>query len=297
MTYALDPTKPLPDEIRRVACEQLDDAISQLREADDPFDVRVHETRKRTKEVRALLRLVRKPLGASRTQAQSHRLRDAARRLAPARDAEVARATLATLDRGASDLARLRKTLEAERDSARASVAGAGTADEVAAELADLRQEAEAWPLPSGTWSLIAPGFARTYRRGLWRMREAYADPSDTAMHEWRKRVKDHWYHLRLVSPAFPATLEPLAELAHRLSDVLGDDHDLAVLDSTIDQIEVDLSARARERLERRLTARRDELRTEAWDIGTRLYGPKPKAWSRVLGSWWLAARRVHLDA
>ena len=293
MNYALDPANALPDEIRRVACEQLDDAISRLTESDDPFDVRVHEARKRTKEVRAVLRLVRKPLGASREQAQNQRLRDAARRLAPARDAEVARATLTTLDRGASDLARLRKALEAERDSARASVAGAGIAAEVASELADLRQEAEAWPLPSAGWALIAPGFARTYRRGLWRMREAYADPSDAALHEWRKRVKDHWCHLRLVSPAFPMALEPFAEVAHRLSDVLGDHHDLSVLARTVEQTDVDLSTRARDRLERRLGDRREELRGQAWDLGLRLYGPKPKAWTGVVGSWWVATRRV----
>lgn len=292
MTYVLDPAQPLPDELRRVTREQLDDAVERLTAPDDPFDVRVHEARKRTKEVRAVLRMVRKPLGASIKQEQSRRLRDGAHQLAPARDAEVARATLATLDRGATDLARLRKALDEQRDSARASVAGAGTAEQVAADLADLRDEVEAWPLTSDGWALIAPGVTRVYRRGFRRAREAMADPTDDAMHEWRKRVKDHWCHLRLLTPTFPTALEPLAEAAHRLSDVLGDDHDLAVLATTLDQLDVGVSARARGRLDRRLSERRAELRAEAWDLGTRLYGPAPKDWARTLGSWWKASRR-----
>lgn len=296
MTYALDPSQPLPDEIRRVASERLDEAIAYLTDSTEPFAARVHEARKRTKEVRSVLRLVRKPLGASQQRAQVHRLRDAAHRLAPARDAEVARSTLDALDGGATDLAPLRKALDAERDAATGSVAGAGIADEAAAELADLREQIAAWPLESDEWRLIQPGLTRAYRQGRRRMREALADPSDATWHAWRKRVKDHWCHLRLLAPAHPAALDPIAEAAHRLSDALGDDHDLAVFAHSIETADATLSARARDRLDRRLADRRTELRAEAYKLGARLYAPKPKLWTMTLEAWWAASRRVPLD-
>lgn len=78
-------SEPLPSEIRRVARERLLDAHRRLEnKAAEPFDVRVHEARKRTKEVRALLRLARDELGRDTYKRENARLRDAARLLAPA---------------------------------------------------------------------------------------------------------------------------------------------------------------------------------------------------------------------
>ena len=293
VNFALDPAHPLPDEIRRVARETLDDAIARLSDGEEPFAARVHESRKRTKELRALLRLVRAPLGADVQSEENRRLRDAARALAPARDAEVACQTLGSVDGGASDLARLREELDGRRRSARASVAGARVADAVAGELAGIRDRVAAWELAPDDWALIGHGVRRGHRRARRRLRAAAAQPSDVAMHEWRKRVKDHWYHLRLLTPAFPGPLEALAEEAHRLSDALGDDHDLAVLAGALDEVDVTIPDRARRRLDERIVARRGERRQEAWEIGERLYAAKPGDAERLLRSWWEAARRA----
>lgn len=90
MPFALSLSEPLPSEIRRVARERLRDAHRRLeKKTDDPFDVRVHEARKRTKEVRALLRLTRDEIGRDAYKRENARLRDAARLLAPVRDAQV----------------------------------------------------------------------------------------------------------------------------------------------------------------------------------------------------------------
>src|ERR687888_223363 len=56
------------------------------------------------------------------------------------------------------------------------------------------------------------------------------AEPADAAVHEWRKRSKDLWYHLRLLRDGRREVLAPAADRAHELSDLLGDHHDLAVL-------------------------------------------------------------------
>ncbi len=46
-------------------------------------------------------------------------------------------------------------------------------------------------------------------------------------MHEWRKRVKDLWYHVTLLQDAWRPVMSALADEAHELSDRLGDEHDL----------------------------------------------------------------------
>ena len=62
MGFRLTLRPPLEEDIKRVAREQLDCAFECLR---DPVDAsRVHNARKRLKMLRAIVRLVRDPLGS-----------------------------------------------------------------------------------------------------------------------------------------------------------------------------------------------------------------------------------------
>jgi CHAD domain-containing protein len=76
----------------------------------------------------------------------------------------------------------------------------------------------------------VRTGLERAYRRGRRDLRRVRQDASDEAVHEWRKRVKDLWYQLRLLRNAWPAPLKAASDEAHELSALLGDHHDLAVL-------------------------------------------------------------------
>jgi CHAD domain-containing protein len=76
-------------------------------------------------------------------------------------------------------------------------------------------------------------GIDRAYRRG----RKGYKGASHASteeLHQWRKRAKDLWYHHRLIKDANPSVVAAYAKDAHQLSDLLGDDHDLAVVRATI---------------------------------------------------------------
>ena len=103
----------------------------------------IHDTRKALKRLRALVRLLRAELGERRYKREHAILRDAARRLAGARDAEVMVGTLdALLERHPRELGRrrqlieLRKRLVAERAAAeRATLGDRATRGEVLREL------------------------------------------------------------------------------------------------------------------------------------------------------------------
>ena len=79
-------------------------------------------------------------------------------------------------------------------------------------------------------WSAIAPNLHRIYRQGRERFYTAYDEGSDTAFHEWRKRVKDLWYDTRLLKRLWPPVMDAFEDEAHRLSSLLGDSHDIAEL-------------------------------------------------------------------
>jgi len=76
--------------LRRIAGEELAEAAALLRAPPEgDADVAVHEARKATKKARATLRLGRQVLPRKQRRALDRGLRDAARGLAPARDAAV----------------------------------------------------------------------------------------------------------------------------------------------------------------------------------------------------------------
>ena len=138
---------------------------------------------------------------------------------------------------------------------------------------------------------MIEDGLLRTYRRGRKALRIAYETPTAENFHEWRKRVKYHWYHLRLLRELWPAPMKPLAAEAKRLADLLGDDHDLAVLRETlVRDADTFGSASLIEALRALGKRRQDQLRTESKPLGWRLFAEKPGDFSRRMQRYWCAA-------
>ncbi len=287
--YRLRRKEPTAYGVRRVARGRLEDAVEQLRDADaDPVEA-VHEARKDTKKLRSALRLVRPVLGEQAYERENSRYRDAARRLSGVRDAQVRAETIDGLaERFADD----------PPPGGWEAVAAALAADEQPADLDALREQAAAeieagrsaltnLSLPARGAALLRPGLRRSYARGRKRFREAAADPSDERLHEWRKRSKDLWYQLRLMRPGWRPVLEPLADQVHELSDLLGDDHDLAVLRADLDG--APLGPGQREHLERLIAGRRQDLQRTAFAHGERLYAEKPKAFANRLAAYWEA--------
>ena len=114
-------------------------------------------------------------------------------------------------------------------------------------------------------------------------------DPTPEAVHKWRKRVKDLWYHLRLLGDMWPEALKGAADEAHELSDLLGDHHDLTVLAEEI-RASANGDRDAAALLE--LTERRQaELLEASIPLGERLYAEKPKQFSARLSAYWRAWR------
>lgn len=146
-------------------------------------------------------------------------------------------------------------------------------------------------PLPLGdNWRSVGPNLNRTYERGRKALKDAYRHPSDEGFHEWRKSVKDLWYHLRLLDPLWPGVMKALAAQAGSLADLLGDEHDLAVLRQTL-AAEPDAFGTPGDvdAILELIGRRREELRADARLLGRRLYADKPAVFTDRLGAYWEA--------
>jgi CHAD domain-containing protein len=283
--------------LRRIAQGRTRDALEQLRsETDEDAAAAVHEARKDLKKLRSVLRLVRDELGDDVYRRENTRFRDAGRLLAGARDAEVRLETLQSLiarfDGRLSEegLAPFAEALEEDRQR-ESQLDDRGVLERAVAEIEAGEAAVADWPLRADDWSLIEPGLERAYRRGRNRFADVRQEASDAAVHEWRKRVKDLWYQLRIVRNAWPEVLDETADQAHELSDLLGDHHDLAVLrDDALEHRQL-LADGELERLLAAVSERQDELADEAIALGGRIYAEKPKEFARRLRSYWSAWR------
>ena len=127
--YRLRTGEHVPDGIRRIARGQLLDAHDDLEGTPArKLGEAVHETRKRTKRLRACVRLARDAIGDEVYRRENAALRTAARRISGPRDAQVLLETLDALSaRFADELApdataRLRARLDEEHRAATAAV-------------------------------------------------------------------------------------------------------------------------------------------------------------------------------
>lgn len=283
MTYRFElRDASLTEALRRIAREELAPIASHLGQRDLAPGT-VHDIRKRVKKTRALLRLVRQ--GMRDVQAgENVILRDAARALAGQRDGAV---RLATFDRlmagetGAATLA-LRAHLAAE------AAMPAPPPPDLHAVFADLALRLESWQVEGGERRILAAGLAETRARAREAMRTARDAPTDEALHDWRKRAKDHWYQARLFAPVWPEMMRPVVTEADRLGEALGDHHDLAVLLAHVAALPADVARpEAREALAAAVRDAQTAIESSAFALGARLFAGNPEEMADLWLKWW----------
>jgi CHAD domain-containing protein len=289
MAFAIEAGEPLSEALRRVVAEQVRHVLDLRGEGD--VVARVHELRKRIKQLRALLRLVRPELGEAFPPLNA-RLRAAARDLSAIRDAHVLLAVVDKLTEHAADddreaLSTVRRVLEtADIVNVEATIAHA--IEEVHSVQSLIGSAL--WPLDD-RFGVIGRGLQRTYRDGRRAMHQAVDSAKPAAFHQWRKRTKDHWHQLQLLRNAAHADFHARGALAKELSDVLGDDHDLTLFH---DRVSVDsaLPAAARNRVLTLAYEAQQRLQHRARTLGEQLYDARPRRFRKHVRKQWRKWKR-----
>jgi CHAD domain-containing protein len=297
MPYIIDLKLPLDQAVLSVASEQAEQAITALREGDSAtLDDRVHDARKCVKKLRALLRLVRPGLAKSSYRSLNLTLRDAARLLSSTRDRAALlealsklRSQTGTSQAPATDFDRIEQLLRGGDEQATAGSQQAALRDarEMLTGVAERFKRDGLGDVDAET--LIA-GLRRTYRMGRLQSVVVTTEESAHEFHEWRKHTKDAWYHVRLLSGAWPGALDALAGELAVLSELLGDDHDLYVLLEAVTAAAgasdlPDLPA-FRSRVSQRVT----ELRTASTALGARIYAEPASSFAQRFAAYLRAA-------
>ncbi|NKQ11954.1 CHAD domain-containing protein [Pseudomonas sp. SST3] len=296
MSYKLRPKNPAA-EVRKVARQRIDKAIEALGVPPAERGEGVHKARKRFKELRALLRLVREPLG-DEFKHENRRVRDLGRMLAESRDATAMLESWDLLmQRFAERLGEPASKQTRQRLQASARQAEGNAADlddriaQAVSELHAVKASIDSWPLDATGFGLLAAGVERTYADGAAELAKVRSEPSDEQFHEWRKRVKDHWYQAQLLTPSWPMLMRLRADSLKRLADLLGDDHDLAMMQYLLrEQPQLFGDQPVLERLGPAIAERRSELQRAALGLGDELYREAPRDLAARWRRYWDAA-------
>ncbi|HEX4749285.1 MAG TPA: CHAD domain-containing protein [Bryobacteraceae bacterium] len=276
--------------------EEVESATSELLEGKGrKRDEAIHEARKSIKKLRGALRLLQPELGAIYRD-QNTKLSETGRQLSEIRDAEAiievfngvvekyraqlkpeaVRAVLGGLNKNKQDTLK-RLNVDAV---VRKAVSG----------LRSTAKGVDTWPLKKDGFEALAPGLRKRYKSGRKAMTAVMRQPTPEHYHEWRKRVKDHWYHVRLLEDMWTDILKAREGALKDLETWLGDDHNLVVLREKL-QADPDLYG-GNENVHV-FTGLMDEysreLREKSLVLGSKVYEQKSKLLVRDMGKLWEA--------
>jgi CHAD domain-containing protein len=238
MAYRLRRNKSPANELSRVVAQQFQQALEEIGGQSASRTEAIHEARKHVKKIRAVLRLFQKKLGKD-YRIHNRRLRAIAHQLSSLRDADANAETMKAVRNHyprlitAPIFTAVCRGLSSRK---RGTVARVDPDRLLLRVERELRRTAKSLPRQirrQGKYAVVRAGVARGYRRARKAMDDVHADPEDTRFHTWRRRVKDHWYHMRLLED-LAAKAQARARRLKRLETVLGDDHNLVLLRETI---------------------------------------------------------------
>ncbi|HYS25869.1 MAG TPA: CHAD domain-containing protein [Vicinamibacterales bacterium] len=292
MAFRLKKGAPVATEVRRIVLRQLEVAVSELHTVGDPqSDEAVHDARRRVKKIRAIIRLVRPVLDKAYRSVDDD-LRTVAHMLAPVADG---RGIIETLDELARRYGKALppRTIEAARKGvirhgARADrdAAERGILEVAAGTLRSERKRIKHWHMSAQGFRAIGPGLEESYRRARRMMIVAWSRPKPSHFHTWRRYVKDHWFHVRLLEGRCGYHLVGYERRIEALDGVLGEYHNVILLRDVL-VTDVDLPREETARCLRVVARYQRLLRRHAELLGVRIYTERPRRFVRRIRRLW----------
>ena len=251
-------------------------------------DRAIHATRKKLKSVRAKLRLLRDAVSRSAYAREDADLRDAARPLSDVRDAKVMLDTVNALLARRGTRARrllltgLRGRLRAQHAQARARFESQKRGAASASALERTARRIARWDVSPQGRDALARSVGRIYRKARKALAAADAQRSPESLHELRKQVKYLREALSALAGTHPRRNAKMVKRADDVASVLGEDHDLFVLQESLEATEASLHAHS-ESFADEVARRRSKLERRALDRAGKLLRRKPRLFVKRL--------------
>ncbi len=242
MAFLLEQRENLAEGLRRIVMEEISLALKYLELGGKDREKDIHEARKSFKKIRAVFKLIRGELSVIKYRRENSCFRDLGKKLSAVRDLAV---RLETLEKIRKTARRNRLVLnmdplliETRRIyfiARRRIQPGHPSLIQSREILFRAQRRVRRITLTNDQFSALYPGLSMVYRRGRDQMVFLWFYPTDEGFHEWRKQVKNLWYHVRILQNIWPAVMDGLNKSLHDLSEYLGQEHDYTELLKFVD--------------------------------------------------------------
>lgn len=285
MAYCFKNGKKLEPSVLSTFLQQLDDAAQKIQDIGGGQPEVVHDARKALKKSRAVLRLFFEKSGIP-ARAANREIRDIAQELSTTRDDEVFLQTFDRLSEGLPGEARvewaaIRQTVVDWIGSS--EWFSEQMRDDLVRRIRRLSRRATAWNV-AGVVDDLPSGFTASYRRARRALSHVTPGASPAVVHEWRKCVKTHGYHVRLFAPLAPSQLEERRAKVKMLSEMLGRYQDLSVFHQRLSADSFGIPEKTAERLRRLAGEEQSQLLDQSLALGRDLFRLTSKAFRKETG-------------
>ncbi|UII30588.1 CHAD domain-containing protein [Fulvivirga ulvae] len=254
----------------------------------------IHELRKIFKELRAIFRLIRDEIGEHEFKQENIFYRDLGRQVSEIRDRTAVIETVEQLRAQYGDEFnghvfkplidyQLHERQKLEDEYIKNDVPGY-----LQSQLHNKLKEQRSWTLSVKAFDQIAPSLKRVYKRGLNSLKIAMISQATEDLHEWRKRVKYLRYQIDTLSRIWPGILGSLEDELHDLSDLLGFDHDLSIIQKQISDMLVVFEDPVDKALVVTIIEHyRSQMQKHAFIKGQNCYYEKPSVFIDRIHAYW----------
>lgn len=241
MSYRLENNETLSFGLKRIVLELIDSSVFNFSKANGSFKEDVHETRKNFKKIRTVFRLIKSEVGTESFRLENSFYRDSGKILSDLRDSTVIIYTFEKLLKSSElemsnfDFSVFKDFLiEKHKNISATKHNKSQVINSLSTDLLLARSRVFDWPISADNFKIIKKNLQRVYEQGQVYMYAVFSEAIKVNVHEWRKRVKDLWYSMRILSNLWPEIMSPLVILLGKLSDTLGDTNDLFLLKEKI---------------------------------------------------------------
>jgi len=241
MIFRLENNEILSFGLKRIVLELIDNSVFHCAKGNGSFNEDVHVTRKNFKKIRTVLRLIKSSIEIDTFKRENLFYAESGRTLSDLRDSTVLIYTFDKLIKKSEliksdyDFSVFRKFLvEKNKNISASKHKKSEVINSLSTDLILARSRVFDWAISGDSFKIIKKDLRRIYEQGQIQMYAVLNEAIKLNVHEWRKRVKDLWYSMRILSNIWPEIMNPLVNLLRKLSDTLGDTNDLYLLKEEI---------------------------------------------------------------
>jgi len=282
----------------RILTEQYDLIIDSCKKTDD-LDKAVHDIRKASKRMRAILRMLKPDLYPDVYLKENNFLKETSRKLSVARNFHVFEEEFRNIvSAGIIELSddvvtTISNILKEKKDDAFELLTGLDMFDQISQKVTEAKQRIDEIDYLMLGPHTVYKGIGKVFAWGQRQMVHSQQFPTDENLHEMRKRIKTLMYLVRLIKDVSPEFLTGYYKGLKSASLALGEDHNMAELGDYIDTLDDEtVPVEEKLKLESYISSQRQQIQLEVWPQIAKLYTGQAGEFSKRVKAYWLLGRQ-----